>query len=110
MNSADYLKLDDLSETDRASIVNSVTDLVLVRMADMIGEELTQEELQELEVISGQGNGETVIEWLNVHIPNFSQGVDEILKEISISLNQNINAILDRLPSADVADSSQYAK
>ena len=58
MNIADYLKLDDLSETDRASIVNSVTDLVLVRMADMIGEELTQEELQELEVISGQGNGD----------------------------------------------------
>lgn len=96
MNNIDfnkYFNLSELSEEQQQLVIGSITDLVLARMATMIGEHLTEEEITELEQLSEQGDGEKVMTWLNQHVPNFSEGIDEILKEESANIAAQVTAL-----------------
>ncbi len=88
-----YIDLSQLNKEQQALFVGSMTDLVLARMANMIGDYLTEEQISQLEKLGAQGDGEQVMAWLNEHIPNFAQGIDEILAEESAGLARKITAL-----------------
>lgn len=98
INIAEYFKLDELDQEDRVALVGSITNLVLARLSDMIGDHLTEQELQELEELSAKNDGDAVLNWLNDHIPSFSKGVDEVLAEIALDLNDKVNAVISAIP------------
>ena len=90
-----YFNLENLPPEDQQLLIGAITDLVLARMAAMIGEHLTAQEIVELEAI-GQGNDDrALMEWLNTHIPNFTQGLNELLAEESRDLAQKVSALTD---------------
>lgn len=88
-----YFNFSTLSVEQQQLIVGAITDLVLTRMADMIGEHLTEHEISQLETLATQGDGQQIIQWLNHHIPNFAQGVNELLEEESTHLAQQVTAL-----------------
>lgn len=90
-----YINLSQLTKEQQALFVGAMTDLVMARMANMIGDHLTESELSELEQLGRENDGNAVITWLNEHIPNFAQGVDEILAEESADLAQKVKALTE---------------
>lgn len=92
-----YFNLSKLSKEQQQLFIGAVIDLVLARMADKIGEHLTEAELVELENLSQSNNSEAVIGWVNARIPNFSQGINEILAEESESIGRKVAALSDQV-------------
>lgn len=92
---SNYIDLDSFSDEQKAQIVNSLVNLVLVRIADMIGDYLSDQELAELEQAGNSSDPRAVMNWLETHVPNFDQGVEEILQEESVLLKQQISALTD---------------
>lgn len=88
-----YFNFTALSPEEQQLVVGAITDLVLARMAVLIGEHLTESEITELESLGGQANGEAVITWLNEHIPNFADGINEILAEESADIAAKVRAL-----------------
>lgn len=88
-----YINLSQLSKEQQALFIGAMTDLVMARLADMIGEHLAESELLELEQLSTLNDGQGVMAWLNLHIPNFADGVDEILAEESAELARKVSAL-----------------
>jgi hypothetical protein len=93
INFQKYFNLSSLNKEQQALVINAVTDLVLARLADMIAEHLTEQELKELEAAGAAGDSSAVIDWLNTHIPNFSQGLDEILRDESEQIATQVIAL-----------------
>ena len=88
-----YFNLSALSTAEQQQVIAAITDLVLARMADMVGEHLTEEEITQLETIAENNSSDGVIEWLNVHIPNFAAGLDEILAEESADIALKVTTL-----------------
>lgn len=88
-----YLNLSKLSKDDQLLVTGAITDLVLARLADMVAEHLSETEIVELEKISATGDGDQMLGWLNQHIPNFAQGVEEVLQEETQIIAQQVFAL-----------------
>ena len=93
MNIAKYFNLDGLDKVRQQEFVGTLTDYIIVRMADQIGDHLTEAEIAELESLGDSGDSNLVLQWLNEHIPNFSQGVEEVIEEESLVMKMNYNAV-----------------
>lgn len=90
-----HFNLSNLDKAQQQQFIGAMTDLILARMADMIGEHLTEQELTELEKIGKTGDSQAMFGWLDKHVPNFGQGVDEILKEESAALAAKVKALTE---------------
>lgn len=89
-----YFNLSKLTKEQQTLLVGSITDLVLARLADLVGEHLSEQEISELEALSQKNNNsDAMIDWLNNHIPNLSQGIDEILKEEAETISLQLAAL-----------------
>lgn len=90
-----YFNLAGMNKAQQQQFIMAMTDLILAHLADMIGEHLTEQELTELEAIGKSGDSQAMFGWLDQHVPNFGQGVDEILKEESVALAAKVKALTD---------------
>lgn len=88
-----YINLSQLSHDQQQLFVGAMTDLILARMADMVGDHLTDEEISQLEKLSAEADSNQIITWLNQHIPNFASGIDEILAEESQIIASQVTAL-----------------
>ena len=97
MTFVEKLQLTKLSRAEQQEFIGSFTDLVLARLADMIGEHLTDAEIAELESLVNGGDAAKLMNWLNHHIPNLSAGIDEVVfeesEQLSIQANELISAV-----------------
>jgi len=94
-----YFDISRFSEEQQAEIVNAITDIVLVKLAAMIGDHLSEQEIDELDKVSQSKDPDAVINWLNKHVPNFSQGLDEVMEEERTTIAEvieRVNADLDK--------------
>lgn len=90
INFQKYLNLQGLPQEQQATFLNALINLVLARMADMIGDHLTEDEVVSLEQVTMSGDQDAILGWLDEHVPNFRQGVEEVLAEESAELGQKI--------------------
>jgi hypothetical protein len=93
INFQKYFNLSALSQEQQALVINAITGLVLARLADVIADHLTEQELKELEVAGKSNDSAAVIDWLNEYIPNFSQGLDEMLRDESKQIATQVSAL-----------------
>ncbi len=90
-----YFNLSSLNEEQQVLFINSMINLVMVRLSDIIGDHLTEQEITDLESVSKTGDSQTLFKWLNEHIPNLGQAIDEILSEESRSVAVKLSAMAD---------------
>jgi hypothetical protein len=76
-----FFDLTNFSEEEKAQLLGSLTDLVMAKIADKVGDSLSEEKIQELESVANSGEQSAVIDWLNLNIPNFSAILDETMAE-----------------------------
>ena len=91
--------LQGLTDAEKAKLTASVTDLVLARMSNMIGEHLTEQEVAELEQLGENNDAAAVVYWLNEHIPNFEQGLQEELTAVAGEVNAQAGVVMNALAS-----------
>lgn len=77
-----FFDLTNFSEEEKATLLGSLTDLVMAKIADSLGDKLSDEKIAELErsVASGADQN-AVVNWLNINIPNFAGLVDQTMAE-----------------------------
>ncbi len=76
-----FFDLTNFSEEEKAQLLGSLTDLVMAKIADKVGDSLSDEKIQELENTANSGDQNAIIDWLNINIPNFSAILDETMAE-----------------------------
>ena len=76
-----FFDLTNFSEEEKTQLLGSLTDLVMAKIADKVGDSLSEDKIQELENVANSGEQNAVIDWLNLNIPNFSAILDETMAE-----------------------------
>lgn len=88
-----FFNLSSFTEQQKAMLTGAITDLVLMRLADMVGGHLTDQQITELEAVSSSQNQDAVLDWLNKNIPNFYKGIEEVLAEESSNIARQVSAL-----------------
>jgi hemerythrin len=92
-----YFDLKKLSKKQQAVFVGTMSNLVMARLATMVAEHLSEEEIAELENISSRNDEKHLVAWLYDHIPNVDEGINEILAQESAEMKAKITALNNAL-------------